>query len=207
LSGGLIPLTVVGLAPTAVVELAQRRGAFEGLGLKARTVSARSADEQMLGLVGGQWDLAVATVDDVLGWNVERDADVSILAQLECAPMQDLYGPGMGFPGVVLVATQNWLQSHRGQAIRYLRALVNAASWGTDPKNHEEAIELLKQASLPGHAAEHALKILSPDLQPSLEAIQAVVQLHTEIGLLQPPLPDAAALVDSTYLTSAHQGG
>jgi ABC-type nitrate/sulfonate/bicarbonate transport system substrate-binding protein len=208
-SGGPIPLTQVVLAPTAVVVLAQRRGAFDGLGLQVRTVPARAADEQLQGLVDGRWDLAVTAVDDVLGWRVERGADLVILAQLETAPMQELYAPGLGtgLPGVVLVATQNWLVAHRGHAIRYLRALVNAAVWGSAPEHRVEARELIEQAGLPTHAAEHALDILSADLEPSLAAIQTVIQLHTEIGLLQPPFPEAAHLVDPSYLAAALQGG
>ena len=209
MSGGPIPLTQVVLAPSAALVLAHRRGAFDGLGLQVQTVAARTADEQMQGLAEGRWDVAAASVDDVLAWKVERGTELVIVAQLESAPMRDLYGPGLApeFPGVVLVATRSWLASHRGHVIRYLRALVNAAAWGAAPARHAHARELMEQAGLPTHAAEHAVRILSDDLQPSLEAIQSVIQLHTEIGVLQQPLPNAASLVDSSYLAAAHQGG
>jgi ABC-type nitrate/sulfonate/bicarbonate transport system substrate-binding protein len=62
---------------------AQHLDLFAAHGVEVETTQTVSSDQIGQGLADGTWDIGIGVVDNILAWNLERRADLRIMAQLE----------------------------------------------------------------------------------------------------------------------------
>jgi len=106
------------------------------------------------------------------------------------AKVYDVANP---YLGGVLAARADWLERNDAVAVRLIRALHEAARWGLDPANREEAIAMLmKQPNTPRELAEQMYNVqvtpgvgLVPDVSVDRKALRNVLQLRDEFGGFQ----------------------
>jgi ABC-type nitrate/sulfonate/bicarbonate transport system substrate-binding protein len=70
------------VAPGPIV-WAQHLKLFEAHGVEVETTQTVSSDQIGQGLADGTWNVGIGVVDNILAWNLERQAGLRIMAQLE----------------------------------------------------------------------------------------------------------------------------
>ncbi|MBO0768374.1 MAG: ABC transporter substrate-binding protein [Solirubrobacterales bacterium] len=84
----LATVTASSFRPLLPVVIAEATGAFERSGLKLRHESARSSDDQLQQLLGGEIDIAHTALDNVAAWR--RHADVRVIAVIDLGVAHEL---------------------------------------------------------------------------------------------------------------------
>ena len=69
--------------PPAPLVWANHLDAFTRAGVAVETTQTMSSDQLGQGLADGAYDVGIAVMDNVVAWNAERGANLSIVAQLE----------------------------------------------------------------------------------------------------------------------------
>jgi ABC-type nitrate/sulfonate/bicarbonate transport system substrate-binding protein len=115
------------------------------------------------------------------------------------------------FQWVAVVVHKSWLRDHEDKLVRALRALNEAYRWVYDPRNRDEAIAILMEATrtTPELARQtyelyvDRLKIwpLASELDDA--AMRGVIELMGEMNQLRAPLPEPAKYADLSYLRKA----
>ena len=112
----------------------------------------------------------------------------------------------------VTAARRSWAQTHKEALVRYVRGMAAAFTFIRAPENRGRVIKLVAETlGCPDAIAAQTLDLfLKPgsDVLPArgeidLAALQQVVAMLGEAGLLKQPLPPAARFVDLDYLRAA----
>lgn len=104
-------------------------------------------------------------------------------------------------------ATRAWAAANRDALVRYIRAYVEATRWCWEPANRARCLALLgAHNGIRGRAAEETLEALLdpgyglyPDAALNLPGLQAALELRTEMGFLDGPLPAVEKYLDLSY--------
>ena len=78
--------------PPAPLVWASHLGAFASVDVTVDTTQTMSSDQLGKGLAEGLYDVGIAVMDNVIAWNAERDANLLIIAQLECTTVMAFVG-------------------------------------------------------------------------------------------------------------------
>jgi sulfonate transport system substrate-binding protein len=95
---------------------------------------------------------------------------------------------------IIRVARDGFLQKHRPEMVDFMEDYLHALRYLTDPANHQEAVEIILQATKQPAALYENWVFSSkdyyrdPDALPNLEALQANVDLQHQLGFLRSPL-------------------
>ena len=107
------------------------------------------------------------------------------------------------YPGVVVAARAGWLRDDPDAATRYLRALLQANEWASEPANGDAAIAALTAARYSEKAAARLVHDIVPGLVPARAGWDEVVALRRECGLMPTPEPRAEDIIDTSLLERA----
>lgn len=107
-------------------------------------------------------------------------------------------------------ANTKWLKANRDVAVRFLKAVIRANRFITDPKNKEEAISILsKHEKIKAEYARRTYKMVVEDLKPispvaeiNIKALDAVIKLDLESKKLKKAFP-ASMFFDDSYRQEA----
>jgi ABC-type nitrate/sulfonate/bicarbonate transport system substrate-binding protein len=111
-----------------------------------------------------------------------------------------------------LAATRrDWAHANEDLVVRFTRAMIRATDWLQDPKNRNEAIELLLQETKNNKARAEAMyaQTISPTMgltprgRIDLEGIRIVLELREIAGLMKPPVPKPEKYVDERFYKKA----
>jgi ABC-type nitrate/sulfonate/bicarbonate transport system substrate-binding protein len=112
----------------------------------------------------------------------------------------------------VTAVRRSWAETHRQALVRFVRAMAAAFQFIRDPANRDEVIATIAEST--GCSDAIAAQTLDLFLRPGsdvlpqrgeidLDALQHVIAMMGEPGLLRPPLPAARRFVDLRYLHEA----
>ena len=117
--------------------------------------------------------------------------------------------------GPVAAVRRSWAQEHPQAVVHFIRAYHAAVLWLLDPRNREEAQELL-MANVPGMPAEVARQSCEllldprtgffPDVALDPRGVAAVMALRSRLGEPPRPLTDPDRYVDRSYWRQAMAG-
>jgi ABC-type nitrate/sulfonate/bicarbonate transport system substrate-binding protein len=114
------------------------------------------------------------------------------------------------FQGSVAMTKRSWAAKNSDTLIRYIRAYVAASDWLFEPKNREEAIEILLRSvkrfdrAQANATYENGLrKVFIPKAAVNLDGLRQVIELFWEAEGLKPPLPSPEKYVDLSYHAKA----
>ena len=116
------------------------------------------------------------------------------------------------YQGSVTATKRSWAAKNQDTLIRYIRGYVAASDWLFDPKNREEAIEILLNRvkidrAQAGATYEGTLgKALVPKAAVNLDGLRQVIEVFWEAQGLKPPLPSPEKYVDLSYYAKAVGG-
>ena len=104
-------------------------------------------------------------------------------------------------------ARTGFIQEHRAALVDFLTDVVRAIRWYTDPKNHQEAVDVVaKLNKAPPARMEWAFgpkdQYRDPNGTPNLEALQNNLQLQKQVGLLSADI-DARKYSDLSMVEEA----
>jgi len=164
-----------------------------------------------LGRTPAQYDVVeVGGVRERFEALARGSVDASLLA-----PPLDEIGRGRGmtpamrigqltpsYPGLGLVASRSWLESHLDETAAYLRALDDANRWLRDAPRDEVERELLS-AGFGAAAVATSLANVPATLEPSREGLRVLGRLRQQLGMAVPVAPDVTDLVDLRPLRAA----
>ncbi len=112
----------------------------------------------------------------------------------------------------VTAVRRSWAQTHREAVVRFVRAMAATFQFIRDPANRDTVIGIIAESAecsntiaaqtldlflLPGS------KVLPQRGEIDLDALQRVIAMMAEAGLLKPPLPAAERFIDLQYLQAA----
>lgn len=112
----------------------------------------------------------------------------------------------------VTATRRSWAQTHKEAVVRFVRGMAAAFAFIRAPENRGRVVKLVAETlGCPDAIAAQTLDLF---LQPGSEvlpvrgeidlaALQQVVAMLGEAGLIKPPLPQAARFVDLDYLRAA----
>ena len=110
-----------------------------------------------------------------------------------------------------LAVRGDWARQNEDRLVRFLRAVAEADRWIYAPENRQESTDVL--ASVVGLTATEAGRIYEryveqhPAVPKAAEldqpGVRSVVELLAAVEALRPPLPDVAALTDTSYAQRA----
>ena len=190
----------------------QDPGGLTGEVLK-RLLEARNLDEANYRLIGfGERGLRAAAV-------ANRTVGGSLLEPAETARMEASGFKNLGhasevvpnFQAEVLAAKKDWAQQNEELLVRFLSALVAAQRWIYAQEDSLESVDILA-TSLNVTASEakrvyeqYVEKLSAIPRAGELEqqGVQTVIDLLVEADAIPPPPPDAASLIDSSYVSRA----
>jgi ABC-type nitrate/sulfonate/bicarbonate transport system substrate-binding protein len=106
---------------------------------------------------------------------------------------------------------RDWANAHEDLVVRFTRAMIRATDWVQDPKNKDEAIQVLlseTKNNKPRAEAMYAQTIsptmgLTPRSRLDLEGIRTVIELREIAGLMKPPVPKPEKYVDERFYKKA----
>jgi NitT/TauT family transport system substrate-binding protein len=109
------------------------------------------------------------------------------------------------------VIRSDWGRQNEERLVRFLRAIVQAERWIYAPSNKQEAIDILAStfklsAVEAGRLYEQYVeKVPAVPKAGELEeaGVRVVTELLDEVDAIDPPLPDPASLIDTSYVTKA----
>lgn len=100
----------------------------------------------------------------------------------------------------------SWMQANRDATVRYLMAMIKGIRFLNDPKNKDEAVEIMvkyhkisrKYAEMAHKMVVYDLKPMRNDAAPSVKAIDEVIKLEVERKALDKVYP-ASMFIDDSY--------
>jgi ABC-type nitrate/sulfonate/bicarbonate transport system substrate-binding protein len=107
---------------------------------------------------------------------------------------------------------RSWAAAHKESVERFVRAMAATFQFIRDPANRDSVIKIIAETAdcSDAIAAQTLDLFFAPgrDVLPqrgeiNLEALQRVIAMMGEGGLLEPPLPSAQRFVDLRYLQAA----
>jgi len=115
------------------------------------------------------------------------------------------YARGLG------ATRREWANAHEDLVVRFTRAMIRATDWVQDPKNKDEAIQLLlsETKNNKGRAEAMYAQTISPTMgltprsRLDLEGIRTVIELREIAGLMKPPVPKPEKYVDERFYKKA----
>jgi ABC-type nitrate/sulfonate/bicarbonate transport system substrate-binding protein len=115
------------------------------------------------------------------------------------------YARGLG------ATRREWANKNEDLLVRFVRAMILATDWVTDPKNKEEVIAVLIPENRNSKARATAMyeESMSPRFgftprsQIDMEGIQSVLQLRETAGLMKPPVPKPEKYVNDRFYKKA----
>jgi ABC-type nitrate/sulfonate/bicarbonate transport system substrate-binding protein len=115
------------------------------------------------------------------------------------------YARGLG------ATRRDWANKNEDLLVRFVRAMIRATDWVTDPKNKEEVIAVLVPENRNNKARAEAMyeESMSPRFgftprsQIDMEGIRSVLQLREVAGLMKPPVPKPEKYVDDRFYKKA----
>jgi ABC-type nitrate/sulfonate/bicarbonate transport system substrate-binding protein len=104
-----------------------------------------------------------------------------------------------------------WADAHEALLVRFIRAMIRATDWVTDPKNKAEVVGLLLPENKNSRArAEEAYEEsvsarfgFTPRSSIDMEGIRAVLELRETAGLMKPPVPKPEKYIDERFYHKA----
>jgi ABC-type nitrate/sulfonate/bicarbonate transport system substrate-binding protein len=109
---------------------------------------------------------------------------------------------------IVRVVRDGFLQKHRAEMVDFMEDYLNTLRYLTDAAHHQEAVELVAEATkqkpalFQGWIFTDKDYYRDPKAQPNLEALQANVDLQHRLGFLRSPL-DVKKYADLSIATEA----
>lgn len=115
------------------------------------------------------------------------------------------YARGLG------ATRRQWADANEELVVRFNRAMIRATDWLQDPKNRDEAIQVLLRESKNNKARAESLyrQSLSPTMgltprsRIDMEGIRTVIELREVAGLMKPPVPKPEKYVDERFYQKA----
>jgi ABC-type nitrate/sulfonate/bicarbonate transport system substrate-binding protein len=115
------------------------------------------------------------------------------------------YARGLG------ATRREWVNAHEDLVVRFTRAMIRATDWVQDPKNKDEAIQLLLSETKNNKARAEAMYAqtisptmgLTPRSRLDLDGIRTVIELREIAGLMKPPVPKPEKYVDERFYKKA----
>jgi ABC-type nitrate/sulfonate/bicarbonate transport system substrate-binding protein len=115
------------------------------------------------------------------------------------------YARGLG------ATRRDWANKHEELVVRFTRAMIRASDWVQDPKNKDEAIQLLLSETKNNKTRAEAMYAqtisptmgLTPRSRIDLEGIRTVLELREVAGLMKPPVPKPEKYVDERFYKKA----
>jgi ABC-type nitrate/sulfonate/bicarbonate transport system substrate-binding protein len=115
------------------------------------------------------------------------------------------YARGLG------ATRREWAKANEDLVVRFTRAMIRATDWIQDPKNKDEAIQLLLGETKNNKARAEAMYAqtisptmgLTPRSRIDLQGIRTVLELREIAGLMKPPVPKAEKYVDDRFYQKA----
>lgn len=206
----------------AITSIAGLKGKLVGLADNAGTISISM--RKLLaahGLKAGDYAVKVQEGSPTrLNCLRDNDCDAVVLGQ-----PQDLQAIAAGYhllgrsneavPPYLYTVTavrRSFAQTHQDALVRFVRGLAAAFGFIRAPENRDRVVKLVAETL--GCSDAIAAQTLDLFLQPGgdvlpargeidLAALQQVIAMMAEAGLLKPPLPQAARFVDLDYLRAA----
>jgi ABC-type nitrate/sulfonate/bicarbonate transport system substrate-binding protein len=115
------------------------------------------------------------------------------------------YARGLG------ATRRQWADANEQLVVRFNRAMIRSTAWLQDPKNKEEAIQVLLGATKNNKARAESMyrQTLSPTMgltprsRIDMEGIRTVIELREIAGLMKPPVPKPEKYVDERFYQQA----
>jgi ABC-type nitrate/sulfonate/bicarbonate transport system substrate-binding protein len=115
------------------------------------------------------------------------------------------YARGLG------ATRREWANAHEDLTVRFTRAMIRATDWLQDPRNKDEAVQLLLGETKNNKARAESMyrQTLSPTMgltprsRIDLEGIRTVIELRETAGLMKPPVPKPEKYVDERFYQKA----
>ncbi|OAF07252.1 ABC transporter substrate-binding protein [Bradyrhizobium neotropicale] len=122
--------------------------------------------------------------------------------QSGCHALLDVQASWPQFPGQGIVARKATMRNRRATLRKYIEAVETSLSWIHE--NRERALDVLVEAQVPQVAARAMLRTAADDLRPTTAGVDLLIQMRSELGLLDGIAPDYKSLVDVTLLSTGH---
>ena len=115
------------------------------------------------------------------------------------------YARGLG------ATRREWANANEDLVVRFNRAMIRATDWLQDPKNKDEAVQLLPGETKNNKArAESLYDItlsptmgLTPRSRIDMEGIRTIIELREVAGLMKAPVPKPEKYVDERFYKKA----
>ena len=115
------------------------------------------------------------------------------------------YARGLG------ATRREWANANEDLVVRFNRAMIRATDWLQDPKNKDEAVQLLLGETKNNKArAESLYNItlsptmgLTPRSRIDMEGIRTIIELREVAGLMKAPVPKPEKYVDERFYKNA----
>ena len=111
------------------------------------------------------------------------------------------------------VGRRSWASKNADLLVRFIRAYIKSVDWVANPANAKEAVTIVAKEQKVSE--EVAAKRLAQEMNPvmatipkaviDIRGIEIVMQLRSEAGLLDAPLPPVQKYYDATYYNRAVQ--
>jgi ABC-type nitrate/sulfonate/bicarbonate transport system substrate-binding protein len=116
-----------------------------------------------------------------------------------------------GFPFTVWAANTDWAQKNRAALLGYVKAYGRAVRWLYDPKNKEQAVNILVKYSKQGREDTEKtydyfvtkLHAFSSDGLIGDAAYKKMMDGLVSLGDIKPPLPPISKFVDTSFVKEA----
>jgi ABC-type nitrate/sulfonate/bicarbonate transport system substrate-binding protein len=115
------------------------------------------------------------------------------------------YARGLG------ATRRQWADANEQLVVRFNRAMIRATDWLQDPKNKEEALQVLLGATKNNKARAESMYRqtvsptmgLTPRSRIDMEGIRSIIELREIAGLMKPPVPKPEKYVDERFYQQA----
>jgi ABC-type nitrate/sulfonate/bicarbonate transport system substrate-binding protein len=115
------------------------------------------------------------------------------------------YARGLG------ATRREWANANEALVVRFNRAMIRATDWLQDPKNKEEAIQVLLGETKNNRARAESMyrQTLSPTMgltprsRIDIDGIRTVLELRESAGLMKPPIPKPDKYIDDRFYQKA----
>lgn len=108
------------------------------------------------------------------------------------------------YPGGVYALSRQFAGEHRDVMVGFLKGIIEAASWITDPTTAEVAAKRLAvDSGLREDEIKSRLSGVTTDMSLDRGALEVVLDLRVRYGLTPPMGPDLSAYVDAAYAEEA----
>jgi ABC-type nitrate/sulfonate/bicarbonate transport system substrate-binding protein len=115
------------------------------------------------------------------------------------------YARGLG------ATRRQWANANEQLVVRFNRAMIRATDWLQDPKNKDEAIQVLLGETKNNKARAESMYQqttsptmgLTPRSRIDMEGIRTVIELREIAGLMKPPVPKPEKYIDERFYQKA----